>query len=113
MVNNSYPKYGDIIVIDFDPQIGVEMRKRRPAIVVSADEFQKRTGLVWLIPVTSTTKGLFPLHVPIDESGTVGVAICEQVKSFDYNARKWRKVGFASDELLENVRNIISAILNF
>ena len=44
MVNNSYPKYGDIIVIDFDPQIGVEMKKRRPAIVVSADEFQKRTG---------------------------------------------------------------------
>ena len=113
MVNNSYPKYGDIIVIDFDPQIGVEMKKRRPAIVVSADEFQKRTGLVWLVPITSTVKGLVPLHVPVDECGTTGVVICEQVKSFDYNARNWRRVGAASDELLESVRNIISAILNF
>ena len=113
MVNNSYPKYGDIIVIDFDPQIGVEMKKRRPAIVVSVDEFQKRTGLVWLVPNTSTTKGLFPLHVPVNESGAEGVAVCEQVKSFDYNARNWRRVGAASDELLESVRNIISAILSF
>ena len=113
MVNNSYPKYGDIIVIDFDPQIGVEMKKRRPAIVVSVDEFQKRTGLVWLVPITSTSKGLFPLHVPVNESGTEGVAVCEQVKSFDYNARNWRRVGAASDELLESVRNIISAILSF
>ena len=113
MVNNSYPKYGDIIIIDFDPQIGVEMKKRRPAIVVSVDEFKKRTGLVWLVPITSTTKGLFPLHVPVNESGTEGVAVCEQVKSFDYNARNWRRVGAASDEPLESVRNIISAILSF
>lgn len=113
MVNNSYPKYGDIIVIDFDPQIGVEMKKRRPAIVVSVDEFQKRTGLVWLVPITSNVREGFPLHVELDEGGTVGTVICEQVKSFDYNARNWRRVGVASDEVMDKVRDIVFAILNF
>ncbi|MBQ9763876.1 MAG: type II toxin-antitoxin system PemK/MazF family toxin [Phascolarctobacterium sp.] len=113
MVNNSYPKYGEIIVIDFEPQIGVEMKKRRPAVVVSVDEFQKRTGLVWLVPITSNVRETFPLHVPVDESGTVGTIVCEQIKSFDYNARNWRRVGTASYEIMDRVRDVVFAILNF
>lgn len=112
MVNNSYPKYGEIIVIDFDPQIGVEMKKRRPAVVISADEFQRRTGLVWIVPITSSIRERFPLHIAIDEGGTVGDIICEQVKSFDYNARNWRRVGVASEHLMNKIKDILFAVLN-
>ena len=39
-----YPKQKDIIWIDFDPSKGKDIRKRRPALVVSRDEFNERTG---------------------------------------------------------------------
>ena len=109
--NNRIPAKGDIIVIDFDPQMGVEMKKRRPALVVSETFFQEKTGLVWVLPITSSKKDGFPLHVNIAGGETHGDIICEQIKSFDYNARNWRRVGQLSAEQFEDVRDKIFAIL--
>lgn len=44
------PKQRDIIWLDFDPSKGKEIKKRRPALVVSKDEFNERTGFVWSVP---------------------------------------------------------------
>ncbi|MTW31059.1 type II toxin-antitoxin system PemK/MazF family toxin, partial [Streptococcus pneumoniae] len=40
------PEKQDIIWIDFDPSVGREIQKRRPAIVVSRREYSERTGFV-------------------------------------------------------------------
>lgn len=52
---NKY-KQGDIIYITFDPADGHEIKKRRPALVMSRDEYNLSSNLVIVCPITSTRK---------------------------------------------------------
>lgn len=47
---------GDIIIVDFDPSKGHEIKKRRPALVISRDEYNRSSPLVVVCPITSTTQ---------------------------------------------------------
>lgn len=90
---SNYPKKGDIITLDFDPQSGHEQAKRRPALVISESPFSE-LGLVVVCPITSTKpRHLFHLKLPVARlKNTTGSVMTEQVKSFDYKARKWSLV---------------------
>ena len=105
------PEEGDIIWIDFEPQAGFEIKKRRPALVVSKTEFQERTGFVVVVPITSTVKE-FSLHVNLSGCKTTGDILYEQPKSFDFHARNWERIEKLPPELLWRVKENLSAILN-
>lgn len=46
---------GEIWQVEFDPQLGAEIQKRRPALVVSVDQLNRSpAGIVIVIPGTST-----------------------------------------------------------
>lgn len=107
------PMQRDIILLDFDPQAGVEIQKRRPALVISATEFQRHTGLAVVAPITSTIRESFPLHVKISgECSVHGDILCEQIKSMDYTARNWKKVAELAPEPFTGVQETIAAILD-
>ncbi len=55
------PKKGDIVWIDFDPAAGKEIQKRRPGLVVSRYEFNRKTMFAVICPITSTIK-----NIPLD-----------------------------------------------
>lgn len=64
------PRRADIWLVDFGTPIGHEQGFRRPAVVVSADRMNgSRAGLVIVVPVTRTRRGL-PSHVELDLAGT-------------------------------------------
>lgn len=46
------PKRGDIWLVDLGINIGTEMDKERPCIVVSYDEYNDKSGLATVIPIT-------------------------------------------------------------
>ncbi|MEG1494363.1 MAG: type II toxin-antitoxin system PemK/MazF family toxin, partial [Gordonibacter sp.] len=48
---------GDIVIVDFNPSVGHESAKSRPAIVVSGYGFNSRSSLVAVVPVTSGNNG--------------------------------------------------------
>ncbi|GAF37732.1 type II toxin-antitoxin system PemK/MazF family toxin [Lentilactobacillus farraginis] len=50
-INNYVPNQQDIIAIDFDPSVGHEIRKRRPALVLSNEGYSRLTGLVVISPI--------------------------------------------------------------
>lgn len=82
------PKQGDIVYLDFNPQTGHEQAGRRPALVVSNNDFNDfmRIGAI-VCPITNTDKDL-PIHVRLPiETKTTGVIMCDQVKSLDVAAR--------------------------
>jgi mRNA interferase MazF len=82
------PERGDIVEIDFDPQVGYEQAKRRPALILSADQYNKRMGLAILCPITTKNKG-FPWSVKIpDGLPVVGLVLSHQIKSFDWRERQ-------------------------
>jgi len=79
-------KQGDLIWISFSPQTGHEQMGRRPALIVSNDTFNQKTGLCLVCPVTNTDNG-FPLHVPLQETLTTGVVMVEHIRSIDPMSR--------------------------
>ena len=81
------PDQGDIVYIDFDPAMGREIQKRRPALVMSSQLMAKQTGFVLVCPITSTRRGN-KAEVDIDGDIIHGVAISIQVKSLDYRERQ-------------------------
>jgi mRNA interferase MazF len=106
-----FPRQGDIVSLNFDPQSGHEQKGRRPALVVSKDVFNKATGLAMCCPVTNTDRRV-PFHVPISGlTRLTGFVMCEQVKSLDYRARGLKFIERAPREVLDEVLSIIDASL--
>lgn len=93
------PKQRDIIIIDFAPSKGYEINKRRPALVMSSDNYNRATNLVIVCPITTTEKDR-PFFVPISSSklhanGTVVSKVnTNQVFSLDYTEKAKRNIQF-------------------
>jgi mRNA interferase MazF len=105
------PKKGDVIAVTFDPQSGHEHRGRRPALVVSNTQFNEHTGLAIVCPLTTKDRN-FPFHVTVHNHPDVtGFVMAEQVKSIDFRARKARRIGSASEAVLEEVLSILDACI--
>lgn len=103
---------GDIILIDFSPQIGVEIAKRRPALVVSRTIFISRTNFVWVCPISSTIKK-YPTHISLDETTkTQGEIEVNQIRALDYKASGWTLSEKAPTEILIQAKHLIDAITN-
>lgn len=100
--------YGDVVWADFDTFTGHEQTKRRPAVVVSNDGYNRFNNLVMVVPVTSA--GDYPLHVDVgdilDEAdgGVIHVwAEAERLKSLDLGARRACVVGTLDEDVLERL----------
>jgi len=105
------PRQGDIIVIDFDPQAGHEQKGRRPCVVASNDQFNLRTKLVMVCPITNTISN-FPMHVLLDSrTKTTGEIMCEQAKCLDINARNPSYKESIADDLLDEVIDLICSFV--
>lgn len=112
MQNNAYvPNQGDLVWINMDPQVGNEIKGRRPALVVSQALFNKMTGFAVVCPVTTTNKR-FAFHVEIKNAVEIsGVIKTDQLKSIDFRARKIQKIETADKDVLNEVLRKIDAII--
>jgi mRNA interferase MazF len=53
MVTPYVPDTGDIVFMDFDPQVGREQAKRRPALILTDLRYNRASGLAVVCPLTS------------------------------------------------------------
>ena len=82
------PRRGDAIWLNFNPQSGHEQAGRRPALVLSPENYNLKTGLAVLCPITSQIKG-YPFEVELPSGLPVkGAILADQVKSLDWRARE-------------------------
>lgn len=84
---NYIPDRQDIVWIEFEPQKGKEIQKRRQALIISSKNYNQKSQLVLCVPITSKTKNC-PFEVPIKEELIEGVVLSDQIRSFDWQARK-------------------------
>lgn len=96
------PEKGDIVWLQFSPQSGHEQTGRRPALVISPREYNRRVGLALFCPITSKVKG-YPFEVPVNEQDIKGVILSDQVKSLDWQARQARRATRVSEDVLAEV----------
>ncbi len=80
------PSKGDIVWLQFNPQAGHEQKGRRPSIVLSPKEYNKKTGLALFAPITSQKKG-YPFEVELSCKKISGVILSDHCKSLDWRAR--------------------------
>jgi mRNA interferase MazF len=107
MVRKKYvPERGDIVWLNFNPGSGHEQQGKRPAIVISPQEYNEKTGLGLFCPITSKIKN-YPFEVTIKSKKISGVVLADQIKSLDW---KTREIEFISKENPENINKIISKI---
>jgi mRNA interferase MazF len=103
------PEKGDVVAVSLDPQAGHEQKGRRPALVVSNDLFNRRTGLAIVCPITNTRRN-FPFHVALPpETSVTGFVMVEQVKSIDFRARRVKFIERIPAAMLNEVLSILDA----
>lgn len=97
------PDRGDVILVSFDPTSGHEQAGFRPAVVLSPEYYNKASGLCIVCPITSNIKG-YPFDVVIEGAKkTSGVALSDQVRSIDWQARTIKIVDRISTQSLATI----------
>jgi mRNA interferase MazF len=93
------PDRRDMVWIDFNPQVGSEMKDEHPMLVLSTKAFNERTGIVIGLPMThATSNETNPFAVKFaGTKGEVGYVLAHQPKSFDWRLRgarphPWKQV---------------------
>jgi len=106
------PKRGDLIWLNFTPQAGHEQAGRRPALVISDDDYNRKVGLALACPITSRIKG-YPFEVVLPQGMALGgVVLADQVRSLDWKSRQAAFIAKAPanvlSETLEKLNTIIA-----
>ena len=102
---------GDIILVDFDPIKGREQSGYRPAVVISQTTYNRLRNLVFICPITNSTRPLRFRVLLDDRTQTQGDVICEQVRVIDLLARKCKIVEQLPKDLLKQVLEAVSVII--
>ncbi|MCY4652380.1 MAG: endoribonuclease MazF [Dehalococcoidia bacterium] len=113
MVTLAYtPERGDIVWLNFSPQAGHEQAGRRPALVLSPLEYNDKTGLALLCPITSRSKG-YPFEVSLPSPYQVtGVVLADQLRNLDWRVRNARFECYAPHDVLASVLRMIESLLH-
>ena len=110
MVKQYIPDRGHLIWLTFDPQAGREQAGHRPAIVLTADYYNKASGLALVCPITSRVKK-YPFEVPVKQGKIKGVILTDQIKSLDWKLRGASFADRASDAVVCAVMESITTLL--
>lgn len=112
---------GDVVLINFDPQLGREITGNRYALALSPNLFNKNTGFVSLCPITNTVRG-FGYEVKIPESEVkittpnqefflTGVILTHQLKNLDARSRRLKIVGKMTASVTEKCIDYVNTYL--
>jgi len=104
------PQQGDFVVVSFDPKSGHEQSGRRPALVISKNLFNQKTGLAFVCPLTKTFRN-YPFHLPVHAERVTGFVMIEQVRSIDFRARNTKFIEKASPDLLAEAQALLDACI--
>jgi mRNA interferase MazF len=110
MVARYVPEVGDIALLDFDPQLGREQAKRRPALVITDQRYNQASGLAVVCPLTSRRKP-YPFSLPTTVGQVQGAVLVDQIKSLDWNSRNAEFHSKADPALLSKVRTYLAVLL--
>ena len=103
---------GEIWLVNFDPTIGSEIKKTRPAIIVSDQPFNRLRRTLVVVPLSGTpTQTDFPLLVAIGSALQPCVAVVDQVRAAA-KERFVRKLAVATPDEMTQIGEALATIMN-
>jgi mRNA interferase MazF len=73
------PRRGEVWLVSFDPSIGGEIRKSRPAVVISNDTANAVLNRIQVVPISSQIAHLYPAEAYIAVAGERRKAMADQI----------------------------------
>ena len=104
------PHRGDVVWLDFEPQLGREIKKRRPAVTLSPYNYNTKTRLAIFAPITSQIKG-YPFEIVINHEKITGAILCDQVRSMDFESRNVTKIFTLDKKTIDSVLSKLILLL--
>ena len=101
---------GEVWWVNLDPTQDSEMRKTRPAVVVTANGLNRARRTVVVVPLSTGPQPHPPIVVATPSAGTHSVAVCDQVRAVD-KQRLTRTSGRLSPQDLRSVEDGLRRIL--
>lgn len=97
---------GSIYWVEFDPARGGEIRKRRPAVVVSNDTANAALNRLQVVPITGNVTRLFSWEAPVHVRGRACKALADQIRT----VAKERLLDYVGEVTFAEMRGIERAI---
>ena len=104
-------KRGEVWWVNFEPSIGGEIRKKRPAIIVSNDAANKYLNRVQVVPLTSKTDELYPSEAYVTVAGKKGKAMADQLATVS-KLRLSKRIGVLAAEDMKEITEAIKVQLD-
>ena len=101
-----FPKRGEVWWINFDPSIGTESAKTRPAIIVSNDTSNEFLERVQVVPLTSNVAKIYPSETVVTLRGKKNKAAADQIATVS-KMRIKEKIGRLTNDELANVEFVL------
>jgi mRNA interferase MazF len=97
---------GEIWWVDFEPAIGSEIKKTRPAVIVSSDTANSVMRRVVVAPLTSNTGRIYPAETLVTVCGIQNKALADQIMTADKSRLK-KRIGVLSSADMQKVEAVI------
>lgn len=104
-------KRGDIWWINFDPSVGQEIRKKRPAVIISNNISNKLLKRYQVVPLSTNTGKLYPTEVKISFGKDGSKAMADQITTVS-ELRFLEKVGTISESEMQLIETIVKMQLD-
>ena len=91
----------EIYLVNLDPTVGKEIKKTRPAVVISPDEMNRHIGTVIIAPMT-TKSHEYPTRVGCKFQKKQGWVVLDQIRTVD-KRRLLKRLGRVDQETQDEV----------